>query len=174
MSVGEGPHPQPEAPDEGNGSSHEEVIVIVAAIDTSSLASHVVETASRFARRTWPQAQLHLVHVFRTARFDRRAKAGVKTDELLADAEAYLEHYVRMARRLFPGAVTGHLAQGDPAREIVERAQSLVADWLMLGTQDPQGLERLLLGSVAEKVAKSAPCSVMIVRKKRRPYIKIS
>ena len=172
MNVGEGP--QTPAHDEGGAGDHEEVVVIVAAIDTSSLASRVVETASRFARRTWPHAQLHLVHVFRTARFDRRAQAGVKTDDLLADAEAYLDHYVRMARRLFIGAVTGHLAQGDPAGEIVERAQSLAADWLMLGTQDPQGLERLLLGSVAEKVAKSAPCSVMIVRKKRRPFIKVT
>ncbi len=170
MSVGEGPN-KPARDGEGD---REDVAVLVAAIDTSSLASLVVETASRFARRAWPHAQLHLVHVFRTARFDRRAQAGVKTDELLADARAYLEHYVRMARRLFPGEVSGHLVQGDPAGEIIERAQSLAADWLMLGTKDPQGLERLLLGSVAEKVAKAAPCSVMIVRKKRRPYVKLT
>ncbi|MGH7440359.1 MAG: universal stress protein [Polyangiaceae bacterium] len=172
MSDGEGPETGTEGGATGN-AEHDHVIVLVAAIDTSSMASEVVETASRFARRAWPVAQLHFVHVFRTARFDRRANAGLSTDELLADAQSYLDHYARMARRLFAGSVTGHLAQGDPASEIVQRAQSLAADWLLIGTHDTHGLERLLLGSVADKVAKSAPCSVMVVRKKRRPFVKV-
>ena len=167
MSVGESPEPAVTA-------DHEEVVIVLVAIDTSAMASAVVDAAARFARRAWPNVQLHLLHVFPSTRFDRRAQAGLKTDELLDDAQSYLDHYVRMARRLFTGAVTGHLADGDPVDEIVRRAKSLSADWLLLGTKDPLGLERLLLGSIAEKVARSAPCSVIIVRKKRRPYVKVS
>lgn len=165
MSVGEAP--EASLPDE-------EVVIILAAIDTSSLASRVVEYAARSARRTWPNAQLHLLHVFKSARFDRRAQAGLRTEELVAEAQSYLDHYVRMARRLCPAAVTGHLAEGDPTDEIIKRARSLNADWLILGTQDTHGLERFLLGSVAEKVSKSAPCSVIVMRQKQRPYTKVA
>jgi nucleotide-binding universal stress UspA family protein len=169
MSLGEGPEPAVTA----EGDHQEEVVIVLAAIDTSPLASAVVETAARFVRRTWQNAQLHLLHVFNSARFDRRAQAGLKTDELLADAQSYLDHYVRLARRLFSGSVTGHLAEGDPAKEIVQRARSLSADWLLVGTKDEVGLERFLLGSIAEKVAKSSPCSVVVVRKKQRPHVKV-
>jgi nucleotide-binding universal stress UspA family protein len=169
MGVGEPPETSV-----ADGADHEGVVIILAALDTSPLASEVVSVATRFARRTWDRAQVHLLHVVKSARFDQRAKAGIDTNQLLADAQDYLDHYVRMARRQFPNAVTGHLAQGDPAEEIVGRARSLAADWLFVGTQDPMGLERLLLGSVAQKVAKTAPCSVMVVRRKHTPQIKVA
>jgi nucleotide-binding universal stress UspA family protein len=163
-----------ERPDSGTGEAAppEDVIVILAAIDTSKLASQVVEVAARMARRTWDHAQLHLMHVFPTSRFDRRTH-GVDRTQLLAEAQEYLDHYVRMARRLFPASVTGHLAEGDPASEILSRARSLSADWLLMGTEDTVGLERFLLGSVADKIAKDAPCSAIVVRQKHVPYVKV-
>ena len=164
MSVGEGP--ETGALD---GGDREPVVIILAAIDTSALAGEVVELGARLARRAWMHAQLHLVHVLRSARFDRRARAGIDADQWLADAQSYVDHYVRMARRLFPGAVTGHLARGDTAEQILERARSLAADWIVVGTQDPTGLEHLLLGSVAQTVTRSAPCSVVVVRRKHGP-----
>ena len=152
----------------------EEVTIVLAAVDTSTLASRVIETASRVARRTWPNAQLHLLHVFRSAPFDRPAQAGLRSEELMADAQSHLDHHVRMARRQCPAPVTGHLAAGDPVDEILKRARSLSADLIVIGTHDAVGLERFLLGSVADKVAKKAPCSVFIVRQKQRPYTKVS
>jgi universal stress protein A len=158
----------PEAAVEG-----EEVTIIVAAIDTSSLASRVVDYAARVARRTWHNAQLHLLHVFKSAAFDRPTQAGLKAEDLVAEAQSYLDYHVRMARRQCPAPVTGHLATGDPVDEILKRSRSLSADLLILGTLDAVGLERFLLGSVADKVAKRAPCSVLIVRQKQRPYTKV-
>jgi nucleotide-binding universal stress UspA family protein len=69
--------------------------------------------------------------------------------------------------------VTGHFTEGDPAYQIVRFARTLKADWLVLGTGDHGGLERFLVGSVAEKVSRHAPCSVVIVRQKERPYIRV-
>jgi hypothetical protein len=111
--------------------SGEAVVIVLAAIDTSALTSQVVETAARLTRRTWPSAELHLLHV------------------------------------------AGHLALGDPSQEIVRRARALGADLLVVGAHDTAGLQRLLVGSVAEKVAKRAPCSVLMVRRKQRPYKKV-
>jgi nucleotide-binding universal stress UspA family protein len=152
----------------------EEVTIVLAAVDTSTLASRVVETAARLARRTWPNSQLHVLHVFRSSPVDRPAQAGIRTEDLVAEAQSHLDHHVRMARRQCPAPVTGHLAAGDPVDEILKRARSLNADLLVIGTHDKVGLERFLLGSVADKVAKRAPCSVLIVRQKQRPYRKIS
>jgi nucleotide-binding universal stress UspA family protein len=154
--------------------SNEDVTIVLAAVDTSTLASRVVEIAARIARRTWPQAQLHLLHVFRSSPIDRPGQAGIRTEDLLADAQSYLDYHVRMARRQCPAPVTGHLAAGDPVDEILKRARSLSADLLIIGTHDKVGLERFLVGSVADKVAKRAPCSVLIVRPRQRPYKKIS
>jgi nucleotide-binding universal stress UspA family protein len=153
--------------------SDEEVAIVMAAIDTSSLATTVVEFAARLARRNWPSSQLHLVHVQRVGRFDRPSHAGIRPEELEAEAQSYLDHYVRLARKQCPSPVTAHLLRGDPVDEVVERARSLKADLLILGTHDNAGLERFLMGSVAEKVARHAPCSVTIVRRKERPYVKV-
>jgi nucleotide-binding universal stress UspA family protein len=157
-------------PEEGE----DEPTIVLAAIDTSTLATYVVEFAARIARRTWSNAQLHVLHVFRSAPFDRPAQAGLRFEDLRAEAGEYLASYARSARRLCPAPVTAHLAQGDPAEEILKQTRSLNADLLIVGTHDTVGLERFLMGSVAEKVAKHAPCPVLVVRRKQRPYTKTS
>jgi nucleotide-binding universal stress UspA family protein len=55
---------------------------------------------------------------------------------------------------------------GDPATAIVERAASGGYDLLVLGTQGRTGLSHVLMGSVAEKVVRRAPCPVLTVRAK--------
>jgi universal stress protein A len=53
---------------------------------------------------------------------------------------------------------------GDPATTIVERATSGGYDLLVLGTHGRTGLSHLIMGSVAEKVVRRAPCPVLTVR----------
>ena len=79
-----------------------------------------------------------------------------------------------MGRRQYPGFVTGHFAEGDPASQVLKCARAVNADLVLIGTHDRVGLEKLLLGSVAAKVARDAPCPVLIVRPKQRPYVKAS
>jgi universal stress protein A len=165
MADSEGPEPS---------LSTEDVTIVLAAVDTSTNASRVIDLAARLARRAWPNAQLHLLHVFRMSRIDRPAQAGIRAEDLVADAQEYLDHQVRMARRQSTTPVTGHVATGDPVEEILKRARSLGADLLIMGTHDRVGLDRFLLGSVTAKVSKRAPCSVVIVRQKQRPYRKMA
>src|SRR5438309_2082895 len=56
------------------------------------------------------------------------------------------------------------LLEGDPAAEIVRYAAEAGVDLIVLGTHGRTGLERLLMGSVAEKVMREAPCSVLVVK----------
>jgi universal stress protein A len=53
---------------------------------------------------------------------------------------------------------------GRPVETIVERAQKLKADLIVIGTHGYTGVKHLLLGSVAERIARHATCPVLIVR----------
>jgi len=152
----------------GDGVSEGQIAVILAAVDTSPHASLVVETAARLARRNWDRAQLNILHVFKTGLLDRQPPGGGHASEMKDDARSFLEHHVRMARRQTTAPVASQFAVGDPADEIVRVADSLSADMIVISTHDSTGLERLLLGSVAEAVVRRAHCAVLVVRPKAR------
>jgi nucleotide-binding universal stress UspA family protein len=56
------------------------------------------------------------------------------------------------------------LLEGDAATEIVRYAREAGVDRIVMGTHGRTGTERLLMGSVAEKVLRDAPCSVLVVK----------
>lgn len=61
-------------------------------------------------------------------------------------------------------AVHHVLLEGDPATEIVRYTADAGIDLIVMGTHGRSGLERLLVGSVTERVMREAPCSVMAVK----------
>jgi nucleotide-binding universal stress UspA family protein len=56
------------------------------------------------------------------------------------------------------------LLEGDPAQEIIRYARDHQIDLIVLGTHGRTGKDRLLMGSVAEKVLRDGPCSVLVVK----------
>jgi len=56
------------------------------------------------------------------------------------------------------------LEEGDPAEKILHVAQEVPCDLIVMGTHGRTGLGRLLMGSVAEKVLRRAPCPVLTVK----------
>ena len=54
--------------------------------------------------------------------------------------------------------------EGDPATEITRYAADVGVDVIVIGTHGRTGIDRLVLGSVAEKVMREAPCSVLVVK----------
>ena len=63
----------------------------------------------------------------------------------------------------FHGAWEVEVAAGPPADTIVRVAQKRHADLIVMGTHKHTGLQHMFLGSVAEKVARLAPCPVLTV-----------
>jgi nucleotide-binding universal stress UspA family protein len=61
-------------------------------------------------------------------------------------------------------SVTPSLEEGNPKSKIIDVAKEWKADLIVLGSHGRTGLERFLMGSVAESVARHASCSVEIVR----------
>ena len=57
-----------------------------------------------------------------------------------------------------------HAREGDPADAILDVAEELGADLIVVGNRGMTGAKRFLLGSVPNKISHHAPCSVMIVR----------
>lgn len=61
-------------------------------------------------------------------------------------------------------ALTTEAREGDPADALISVAEAEAADLIVVGAQGMRGPTRYLLGSVAAKVARHAPCSVLIAR----------
>jgi nucleotide-binding universal stress UspA family protein len=61
-------------------------------------------------------------------------------------------------------ALTTNVVSGRPAHAIVDRARSGACDLIVMGTHGRTGMSHLFLGSVAERVVRTAPCPVMTVR----------
>jgi nucleotide-binding universal stress UspA family protein len=56
------------------------------------------------------------------------------------------------------------LLEGDPATQLVQYARDSGIDLIVMGTHGRSGTERLLMGSVAEKVMRDSACSVLVVK----------
>jgi nucleotide-binding universal stress UspA family protein len=82
-------------------------------------------------------------------------------DPVLAAAQKALSHATAAVQFLAP---VGH-----PAEEIVEAAERAPADLVVLGSRGHSAVERFFVGSVAERVARHAPCPVLVVRPPVRP-----
>jgi nucleotide-binding universal stress UspA family protein len=85
-----------------------------------------------------------------------------------ADGAAYWRGQLEQIRPLNPRIPVRHtLLVGDPADEILRYAADARCDLIVLGTHGRTGLARLLMGSVAERVLRGAPCSVLVVKMPR-------
>ncbi len=60
---------------------------------------------------------------------------------------------------------------GIPFEEIVRAGEELAADLIIMGTHGRTGMSHLLLGSVAEKVVRKAPCPVLTVRQEEHDFV---
>ena len=60
--------------------------------------------------------------------------------------------------------ITTEMLFGSPESRIVEAAEKLQPDLVVVGSHDYSAWERLLIGSVSDAVVHHAPCSVMVVR----------
>ncbi len=120
---------------------------VLCAVDLTSLADGTVRFAAVFARLIGSAVTLlHVRERGDTEEADTRLAALAR-----ATGEAGL-------------AVTTESASGDPAEEIVRRALSLRASAIVMGTHGGSGLERLMLGSVAERVLHHASRPVATLR----------
>jgi nucleotide-binding universal stress UspA family protein/pimeloyl-ACP methyl ester carboxylesterase len=107
------------------------------------------------------QATLVVLHVAPPPPGSTAGADDVRPDGHLSDLQLTLASWV--ATTDAPDVRT-RLAEGDPAKEIVRAAGEEGCDLIVLGTHGRSGLRRVLMGSVAEAVSRTAPCPVITVR----------
>ena len=81
--------------------------------------------------------------------------------------EGYEEEIGETLLRIHPPAsvpVIHVLETGQPVEEILRVAKESHVDLIIMGTHGRRGLKRMLLGSVAERVMREAPCPVLTVK----------
>ena len=82
--------------------------------------------------------------------------------EIVAGAEKTMEEFV--AEHFKDVKATGTVVNGYAAEEILNLVERSGADLIIMGTHGRKGIDRILFGSVAEKIVKSAAVPVMTVR----------
>jgi nucleotide-binding universal stress UspA family protein len=84
----------------------------------------------------------------------------------------HTEEALTQLQDLIPPSFTGpwyvKVATGNPADAIVQVAQELTVDLIVMATHGRTGLPHVFLGSVAEKVVRHAPCPVLTVRYRQK------
>jgi nucleotide-binding universal stress UspA family protein len=110
-------------------------------------------------------ATLHALYVVDTASLtDVPMEASMEgvSQALTQEGKTALEQVER--RTSGDASVETDLVEGSPAREITNYATDNPADIVVMGTHGRSGMDRLLLGSVAERVVRSSPVPVLTVR----------
>ncbi|MBI1313313.1 universal stress protein [bacterium] len=67
--------------------------------------------------------------------------------------------------------VSSELRQGSPFLEIVQYAETESCDLIVMGTVGRGPIQHMLMGSVAEKVVRKAPCPVLVVRPDEHEFV---
>lgn len=137
---------------------------ILVPTDGSAGVEHAIEQAVSLA--SVHGASVHAVFVVNTASFAslpmETSWEGV-SDMLREDAEEALAR-VREIADASGVDVRTHMLEGGPSNEIVAFADEEGCDLIVMGTHGRGGIDRLLLGSVAERVVRSSSVPVLTVR----------
>ena len=119
-------------------------------------------------------ATLHLLNVVQDPYTLPWAAEGFSAPiaDLLADWEGQAKRRLAEMVPTGPAATTVIRTQvGTPPREIVRYAADHQIDRIVLGTHGRGPLGHMLLGSVAERVVRTAPCPVLTVRHPQREFV---
>jgi len=140
---------------------------ILCPVDFSDSSEYAAGYALAFARVH--QAQLLLLHVMPPPMYAVPDYTGIY-EFTPQDIEQFEEQVRRRLGQFAEGlkaeadAVSTRLVSGVPFVEILGVAKEQGADLIVMGTHGRTGLPHMLIGSVAEKVVRKAPCPVLTVR----------
>lgn len=136
---------------------------IMVATDGSNQVRKAIEAGIELAKLSG--AMLYAVYVIVPAGFSPRDFGWEKAlrDYLKAEGEKAIA-FVEDAGKAADVEVKPVILEGDAADRILEFAESESIDLIIMGTLGKTGLERFLLGSVAEKVVRHSKIPVMVVK----------
>jgi universal stress protein A len=141
---------------------------ILVPVDYSDCSRMAMEYALFLAERF--EAGIEVLHVAEIPLGEEHTVVKPDTGEEQLLSELIMEQAVKAETEFLAPFVRAtipiekSLLKGRPARVIVEAAADRGADLIVMGTHGRSGFERLIMGSVTERVLRSAPCPVVVVR----------
>jgi nucleotide-binding universal stress UspA family protein len=133
---------------------------LIVPVDGSEIANKAARKALALAQSAdIPVVALHVIS-FDLSIYDYPVELQL-IDLLQKEGHSILDEIVTLGEKMGI-TVSKKLVEGHPAEEIIKEAK--VDDLIVMGSKGRTGLDRLLLGSVAENVTRHASCPVMIVK----------
>jgi nucleotide-binding universal stress UspA family protein len=133
---------------------------VLVGADNSPTAKHAIEAAAEMVLMSG--GALHIVTAFSLKKItDSSLPAGFQHQSNESEAEADLQVLSFIAKNLGVEP-TLHFVSGDPAQVIIETADKIGADLVVIGNRGMKGARRVL-GSVPNSVAHGVNCSVAII-----------
>jgi nucleotide-binding universal stress UspA family protein len=145
-----------------------EIKTILVPLDFSPASIEALSYAIPLAKKFG--AAVHLVHVSDK----QKASEVFRTDELTTETVEWIE-FLRdrlslIHQKHLPPSWprNDHVRAGQPYEQICDLAREIRADLIVIGTRGQAGLQRILLGSTAERVVRFGSCPVLVVRRHER------
>lgn len=142
-----------------------QVQTILCPVDFSEASEDAVRYAAELAEQL--QAKLFLVHSFQLPVYAAQIGAPLAPADLIEGLPQQLQQQLDELRDRIakPGLhVEGEVVEGVPYVKILEQADAVGADLIVMGTHGRTGLAHLLIGSVAERVVRLSDHPVLTVR----------
>ncbi len=131
---------------------------------TDTLVDYAAYVATTFAALTY---YIHVVEFYPGNSMTPLSSVQDYEQQQLSEVRARMAGLVEDNSERCKGC-TGKVTVGDPVDSIIQYAGTKDADLIIMGTHGAKGLEKILLGSVAERVLKAAPCPVLIMNTFKR------
>jgi nucleotide-binding universal stress UspA family protein len=144
--------------------SFKNVKKILIPIDGSDYSMRAAEYGVSIAKML--DAQITVVYVIDQVLIEQILKISDRESverDLKKDGQQYINYVLSLAKKESVKA-SSLLTKGRPFEQIVHLAKELSMDLIVMGTYGLQGAERLLIGSVAEKVIEYSHCPVLVVK----------
>ncbi|MGB3210189.1 MAG: universal stress protein [Desulforhopalus sp.] len=147
-----------------------EIKKVVTPVDFSDNSKLIAESAGYLAGRFG--ASMHLVFVVQNFEdysgfFVPQMTMPTLEGELAESAEAKMASFcgemVEFCEKAGVKELNYKVFMGDVGEKIVEYATDIEADLIVMGTHGYKGLEKIMFGSVADKVVRAAACPVMTI-----------
>jgi nucleotide-binding universal stress UspA family protein len=146
---------------------------IICPVDFSDLSKEALAYAASFAKEY--KAELLLVHVVEDVYFPVDPTSwGFSVAAFSKERKSAAEQgLTELAESSVPDEVKTEtiVAAGTPFLEIIRLAKERDADLVVLSTHGRSGLAHVLMGSVAERVVRKAPCPVLVVRSGQHGFV---
>ncbi|MFZ2498144.1 MAG: universal stress protein [Methanosarcina sp.] len=121
-------------------------------------------------------AKVYVIYVIETTPYRSVPLDQIWSKEVLEDVEKAgyeATSYIEKIAKAAGAEVESRVLKGNPAEKIVSFAEDNNIDMIIIGSLGKGGYERLVMGSVSEKVARHAKVPVLIVRERHKSEKKL-